>query len=503
MKIFMGNPLANNKTKNIQMRSTFLFIALIAATIAGAQNSAATKYAKTITPSDLKAKLTIIASAAMEGRETATEGQRKAAAYIENYFKKLGLQPGNGNSYQMSFPVYKDSVTNFSFTVNGKEFKTGEDVATLGRNIPEGKWNVKDIVFASYGTTDSLVNNYDGLNVKGKWVLVLDYKTKEGASLYDIVSHARQQNAAGLLVLSPDFPKQNYKLEAGMRNTEEKGKSMPMFYVSNAVAEALLGKTPSASTIRGVYPANLALNIEETTQHLQSTNVLGVLPGTDKKDEYVFVTGHYDHLGKRDSVIYYGADDDGSGTTSVLEIAEAFSKAKKAGHGPRRTMVFMTVSGEEKGLWGSEYYAANPIFPLDRTSVDLNIDMVGRIDPDYKGDSTNYVYVIGEDKLSSDLFPISDSINKKYINLELDRRYNDPKDPNRFYYRSDHFNFAKNGVPVIFYFNGVHADYHKPTDTIDKINFDVMTKRVKLIYYTAWAMANRDDLLKRDIPLSH
>jgi Zn-dependent M28 family amino/carboxypeptidase len=235
---------------------------------------------------------------------------------------------------------------------------------------------------------------------------------------------------------------------------------------------------------------------------MESSNVIGVLPGTDKKDEYVFVTGHYDHLGKKDSVIYYGADDDGSGTTSVLEIAETFVKAKEKGFAPRRTMVFMTVSGEEKGLWGSDYYTSHPVFSLDSTSVDLNIDMVGRIDPERKyGDSTNYVYTIGEDKLSSDLQPITDSINNKFTHLELDRKYNDLKDPNRFYYRSDHYNFAKHGVPIIFYFNGTHADYHKPTDTVDKINFDLMAKRVKLVFYTAWAIANRDNMLKRDMPL--
>ena len=162
----------------------------------------------------------------------------------------------------------------------------------------------------------------------------------------------------------------------------------------------------------------------------------------------------------------------------------------------------MTVSGEEKGLWGSEFYASNPIYPLNKTTVDLNIDMVGRIDPERTyGDSMNYVYTIGEDKLSSDLLKISDSINNKFVKLELDRKFNDPKDPNRFYYRSDHFNFAKNGIPVIFYFNGTHADYHQPTDTVDKINFDLMAKRVKLVFYTAWDMANREEMLKRDIPL--
>jgi Zn-dependent M28 family amino/carboxypeptidase len=161
----------------------------------------------------------------------------------------------------------------------------------------------------------------------------------------------------------------------------------------------------------------------------------------------------------------------------------------------------MTVSGEEKGLWGSEYYSEHPVYPLDKTTVDLNTDMVGRIDPLYKGDSLNYVYVIGEDKLSSDLMKITDSINAT-ANMQLDRKYNDPKDPNRFYYRSDHYNFAKKGVPIIFYFDGVHKDYHRPTDTVDKINFDLMEKRVRLIFNTAWVMANKDDMLKRDLPLN-
>ena len=235
-----------------------------------------------------------------------------------------------------------------------------------------------------------------------------------------------------------------------------------------------------------------------------STNVVGYLEGSDKKDEYVFLTGHYDHLGKKDSVIFYGADDDGSGTVSVIEMAQSFAKAKAEGHGPRRTIVFMTVSGEEKGLWGSEYYTDHPLFPLEKTTVDLNTDMVGRIDPDRKtGDSNNYVYVVGDDKISSELKPISTGINKKYVNLELDYKYNDPNDKERIYYRSDHYNFARKGVPIIFYYDGMlRPDYHRPTDTIDKINFSLMEKRVKLIFLTAWDMANRENMLKRDIPLS-
>jgi len=183
-------------------------------------------------------------------------------------------------------------------------------------------------------------------------------------------------------------------------------------------------------------------------------------------------------------------------------MAKAFAKAKQDGNGPRRTVVFMTVSGEEKGLWGSEYYSDHPVFPLEKTTVDLNTDMIGRIDPNRKyGDSTNYIYVIGNDKLSTDLDPISKAVNEHYAKLELDYKFNDPDDPERIYYRSDHYNFAKKGVPIIFFFDGIHKDYHKPTDTVDKINFDIMEKRVRFIFLTAWQMANRDKMLKRDIAL--
>ena len=222
-----------------------------------------------------------------------------------------------------------------------------------------------------------------------------------------------------------------------------------------------------------------------------------------QKIRCVFITAHYDHEGKRgDSVIYYGADDDGSGTVSVIELAEAFAKAKAEGKGPRRSIVFMTVSGEEKGLWGSGYYGEHPIFPLEKTTADLNIDMIGRIDPKRTvGDSTNYVYVVGDDKLSSDLRTINEAANKKYTKLELDYKFNDPKDPMRIYYRSDHYNFAKHGVPIIFYFNGTHADYHRPTDTPDKISYPLLAKRAQLVFYTAWEMANRNEMLKRDLAL--
>jgi Zn-dependent M28 family amino/carboxypeptidase len=216
------------------------------------------------------------------------------------------------------------------------------------------------------------------------------------------------------------------------------------------------------------------------------------------------MTGHHDHLGKRGDVIYYGADDDGSGTVGVMQMAEAFATAAKKGNKPRRTLVFMTVTGEEKGLWGSQYYSDNPIFPLDKTSVDLNTDMIGRVDTERKtGDTLNYIYVIGHDKLSSDLPIINEAANKAHVNMTLDYKYDDPKDQNRIYYRSDHYNFARKGVPILFFYDGMlKAEYHQPGDTVEKINFELMQKRTKLVFHTAWEMANRDNMLKRDIPLT-
>ena len=228
-----------------------------------------------------------------------------------------------------------------------------------------------------------------------------------------------------------------------------------------------------------------------------SENVLGYIEGSDKKDELVIVTAHYDHIGKDGDEIFNGADDDASGTTALLEIAEAFERAKKEGHGPRRSILVMTVAGEEKGLLGSQWYSENPVYPLNQTVADLNIDMIGRQDEKYK-DNPDYIYLIGSDKLSSELKKINEENNQKYTQLELDYTYDDPNDPNRYYYRSDHYNFAKNNIPIIFYFNGTHADYHKSTDTVEKINFNKMEKITRLVFHTCWELANRNERIKLD-----
>lgn len=228
-----------------------------------------------------------------------------------------------------------------------------------------------------------------------------------------------------------------------------------------------------------------------------SENVLAYIKGTEKPDEVVVVSAHLDHVGTRNGKIYNGADDDGSGTVAVLEIAQAFKEAAKNGHGPKRSILFLHVTAEEKGLIGSRYYTENPIFPIANTVTNLNIDMIGRTDMKYKG-NPNYVYLIGSDKLSTELHNISEAMNKKYTNIHLDYKYNDDDDPNRFYYRSDHYNFAQYDVPIIFYFNGTHEDYHQPGDTPDKINYEMLEKRARLVFHTAWEVANREQRIIAD-----
>ena len=228
-----------------------------------------------------------------------------------------------------------------------------------------------------------------------------------------------------------------------------------------------------------------------------SENVIAYIKGSEKPDEYIVLSAHYDHLGVKGDKIFNGADDDASGTTAILKIAKAFQKAAKAGKGPKRSIVFLHVTGEEIGLYGSKYYTENPIFSLEGTVANLNIDMVGRVDEKH-ANNPEFIYLIGADKLSTELHELSEATNKKYTNLELDYTYNDENDPNRFYYRSDHYNFAKNNIPIIFYFNGVHDDYHKDTDTADKIRYDLLQKRTQLVFYTAWELANRKERIVVD-----
>jgi len=455
------------------------------------------QFAKTITADDLKRHLYIVASKEMGGRETGMPGERKAAAYIENEFKRVGLQPGNNGSYQMYYNVYQDSLLDASLEVAGQKYSLDRDYTVNVGNSSDATLRFSEAVFVGSGAADSVKN----MNLAGRLVIV------QGSAGYQFLQN---KGVAGILYIGSGFPRTTTSARKGQQtiNLFKRSIRPQEFTVSESVAKAILKDDFEASksnkALIKTYPAEILLDVRKTSNPLQTSNVIGILPGTDLKEEYLVITAHHDHIGQRgDTVINYGADDDGSGTVSIIELAEAFTKAKAAGKGPRRTIVFMTVSGEEKGLWGSDYYASHPVYPLEKTTANLNIDMIGRIDPKRTaGDSLNYVYVVGDDKLSSDLRVISEAANKKYTKMELDYKFNDPNDPMRIYFRSDHYNFAKNGVPIIFYFNGTHADYHRPTDTPDKINYPLMAKRAQLVFYTAWEMANRNAMLKRDIPLN-
>lgn len=504
------------------MRRMLLLMAMAATTAASAQKIADPRpFATTITSDDLKKHLYIVAGKEMQGRETTTEGQRKAAAYIENQFKTLGLQPGNNGNFQLSFPVFQDSLIEATIDVNGKRFSGTKDFFYNLSVSNSSTLLTSEVVFAGYGIIDSTRNDYKDINAQGKIVLVMQNSANPSGgnsaaprgrtSPFTIAKNAQKNGAAAVLVVQNNAIPQSAVKGALYTGGFKKDIYLNTYLISEDIAKAIMGAdfdTAKEAIKNGnpqpkTYNTNIKLDLKKNINELASTNVIGFLEGSDKKDEYVFITAHYDHLGKKgDTTIYYGADDDGSGTVSVIELAEAFIKAKAAGKGPRRSIVFMTVSGEEKGLWGSEYYSDHPVYPLEKTTVDLNIDMIGRTDPKRKeGDSSNYVYVVGDDKLSSDLRPISEAMNKKYTKLELDYKYNDPKDPEHIYYRSDHYNFARKGVPIIFYFNGTHKDYHKPSDTPDKIDYKQLAKRAQLVFFTAWEMANRNDMLKRDIPL--
>lgn len=277
------------------------------------------------------------------------------------------------------------------------------------------------------------------------------------------------------------------------RNTGEPGQKLAAQYIKDFYIER------NIATPLGGSNYYQKISTEYLRQNLKpSENVVAYIKGSEFPDEILVISAHYDHLGiNEDGDVYNGADDDGSGTVAVMAIAEAFQKAVEDGNGPKRSILFLHVTGEEKGLLGSKYYVNFPIFPLKNTIADLNIDMIGRTDSAHEN-NPNYIYLIGSDKLSTELHNLSEEMNHKFTHLNLDYTYNLDSDPNRFYYRSDHYNFAKNNIPVIFYFNGTHENYHRISDTPDKINYELLAKRTKLVFYTAWEIANRENRIMVD-----
>jgi Zn-dependent M28 family amino/carboxypeptidase len=249
------------------------------------------------------------------------------------------------------------------------------------------------------------------------------------------------------------------------------------------------------------------------TENIHTQNVIGILEGSDPvlKNEYVAIGAHYDHVGMNplspnEDKIWNGADDDGSGTVSVLNIAEAFAKGAQK---PRRSILFIWHAGEEKGLWGSEYFTDNPTVPIDKIITELNIDMIGRFQN--PGDENhpvnkempkpNEIFTIGNSMMSTELGQIADEVNSSFLKINYNPKYADPNDPNRYFYRSDHFNYARKGIPIIFFMDGTHVDYHQPSDSVEKINFTEMEKVARTIMATGWTLANRDKRPTVDKPL--
>ncbi|MFD1096519.1 M28 family metallopeptidase [Salegentibacter chungangensis] len=277
------------------------------------------------------------------------------------------------------------------------------------------------------------------------------------------------------------------------RDTGEPGQKKAAEYIVNEYQKTGISHPEGMSNYYQTIPSEYFNGKFNDTE-----NVLGFIEGSEKPEEVLVISSHYDHVGVDDEGnIFNGADDGGSGPVGILEIAEAFKKAVEDGYTPKRSILFLHLTGEEKGLLGSKYYTENPVFPLANTVANLNMDMIGRIDEAHAGND-NYVYLIGSDKLSADLHELSEEVNDTYMKMDLDYTYNDPDDPNRFYYRSDHYNFARNNIPVIFYFNGVHDDYHRPTDTVEKISYEALAKRAKLVFLTAWEIVNREDRIVVD-----
>jgi hypothetical protein len=401
----------------------------------------------------------------------------------------------------------------------------------------KGDVDVEEVMFVGYGIDDEKHSDYGQASVTGKILVAFEGEpvAKDGsfvisggkeASVWNADWQekrrvAEEKGAAGLVLIKPNFDgykgRVKYWLqEPGMRLDYplKRGEDvLPTYFISEELgADLLFGgkmkklmKTAQKLGLKGpkepaVIKTSFKINVDRNRQQFTGENVLCFIEGSDPKlkEEVVVITAHYDHIGIVKGEINNGADDDGSGTSSALEIAQAFALAKREGNGPRRSVLIMTVSGEEKGLLGSEWYSEFPVFPLQNTVCNLNIDMIGRVDAQH-ADDARYVYLIGSDKLSTQLHSISESCNDRYSQLALDYTYNDPNDPNRFYYRSDHYNFAKHGIPVIFYFSGVHEDYHKPGDDPEKILYDKTAEIARLVFHTAWEVANRDQRLPVDV----
>jgi len=499
----------------------------------------------TIAANQIKDYLTFIASDEMEGRDTPSRGLDTTAKFLAMNLSRWGFKPAGDNG---TFFQKIDLLRNR--TDGGKtKAEFNDRVLTLGTDyIPASRPGSVSgqLVFAGNGwfMKSREMDAYKGIDPKGRIALVfgLPAERPRGATAADFgkpgqeymnpAEYARSKGVAGIVYVADAryittwqrFQTRGSVSVAKFQNTTV-APTLPSIVVSREIANALVaGEKDAESIINNTSGTNwpapflmndekkITLNIASSTETVPTQNVVAVWEGGDPalKSEYVALGSHYDHVGSGcppngEDRICNGADDDGSGTTAMLAMAEALAKAPTR---PKRSILFVWHCGEEKGLWGSRYFTEFPTVPLNAIVAQINMDMIGRTKTD--GDTNtrnkdltgpNSIYLIGSTMMSTELGEIVNTVNKSYLNLTFDTRYDDPKDPDRFFYRSDHYNYAKKGIPIIFFFDGVHEDYHRAGDTADKIDYQKMERVTRTIYMTTWEIANRTARLKVDKPL--
>ena len=498
------------------MKNYLLFCLMLVSFSLFSQNPSV--YANEINADELKEKLYTYASDEFQGRETGTKGQKIAVEYLKQKYQTLGIGSAKANGdYFQNVPLKLVKTPKVTISIGSQSFSYYDDFVAVSSG-ETAIIEAEEFVFVGYGIKSTLYNDYKDLDVAGKIVVAIAGEPKDKNGNYIVSgtneiskwSNGRQSLSskrilakelgakAFLLIDNAMFKRYSSYYKAIEKRGGESNLTLDVddnsFY--GFLASSEMGNKLIQSS-NGIYAQDISIHFENVSEPISSENVVAMIPGQEKPEEYIILSAHLDHVGMHDGEVFNGADDDGSGTIAILEIAEAFQKAVKNGKGPKRSVVFLHVTAEEKGLLGSQYYTDyDPVVPLENTVANLNIDMIGRTDPKRKVGKRNYIYLIGSDKLSTELHELSEEVNNTYTNIELDYTYNDENDPNRFYYRSDHYNFAKNNIPIIFYFNGTHADYHKATDTPDKIEYDLLENRTRLVFYTAWELANRKECVK-------
>ncbi len=513
-------------------------------------NSTIHDFNQMLTPELLREHLFVIASDSLEGRGTGQPGMDKAAKYITDYYKANGIKGGMPDgSYFQDFNLRGQAniaVTTQLMQVSGSD-TTMVYEGTFSRESVSGFFPMfggevdatAPVVYVGYGVNDTAkgVNHLEGIDIRDKWLLLFEdiQHIMNGDTLISESVSERQRfnelifrgGAAGVLMIS-NFDETDYLNEAlaagsvfgnpgrlALEYTNPRGGlRASVFSVSPLQAAKILGV--DAEELQAEYsnmsgnPASFTPKTTDfvfkaapqiETMQVPTRNILALVEGSDPelKDEYVIVTAHYDHtgIGAPDATgdrIYNGADDDGSGTVAIMTMAHAMNQAKLAGKGPRRSVLFLHVTAEEIGLLGSRYYSDHPTVPVENIVANLNVDMIGRTDKEHDAiGETDYVYIIGAEIISSDLNKSLQRANEINGNeIRFDMKYNDLTDPNQFYRRSDHWNFGRLGIPFAFYFTGVHDDYHRPSDTPDKILYDKYAKITRQIFSTTAEIANDD-----------